>query len=101
MREVLFGSNRLIARDGRRLRIDGERLSIISGELTRPIRIDSLLFPDEDVDMELSFAVVDGELLLYWRETYRHRHYRQGFLRIVDDSLVEVCRGGGGVEMSH
>jgi hypothetical protein len=67
-------------------------------------RIDSVVQQGADVDIDLKFALVNGRLMLYWRETYRHRFYRQGLLALEGRALfgderrgiVPICEGRGG-----
>jgi len=62
--------------------------------------------PTADIDIQLQFALLDGELFVHWRETYLHRIYRQGLFRVEPqddwpDRLVPFCEGRGGEEISH
>lgn len=47
-------------------------------------------------DIELKLVSVEGELALYWRETYQHQQYRQGVMRIGAEGLIRWCNGFGG-----
>lgn len=52
------------------------------------------------MDVELAFVVIDGELALFWRETYRNRFYQQGLIGVSTEGLSLLCTGrGGGVSM--
>lgn len=57
--------------------------------------------PAGDPDVELKLVVLDGQLAVYWRETYRHRMYRQGLFRVNGARLVRWCEGMGGIYTSH
>jgi hypothetical protein len=52
--------------------------------------------PRNDIDVELKFAVVSNEFVLYWKETYQHRICRQGLFRFVNRRPVALCQGRGG-----
>ena len=52
-------------------------------------------------DVSLKLALFDGDLVVYWRENYQHRIYRQGLFRIDGLSLVALCQGRAGSETSH
>lgn len=54
-----------------------------------------------DPDIELKLVLLDGQLAVYWRETYQHRQYRQGLFRVEDSRLVPWCEGMGGIYTSH
>lgn len=113
MRRVMFLENRTLEVDGGtgplRLRLDGEtfyseEIGERSERRTYFNRIDAMVQPGEDLDIELKLALVNGRLVLYWRETYQNRFYRQGLLTIEgralfgDDEQVmtPLCVGRGG-----
>jgi hypothetical protein len=54
-----------------------------------------------DPDVELKLVVLEGQLAVYWRETYQHRMYRQGLFRVEGSRLVRWCEGMGGTYTSH
>jgi len=56
---------------------------------------------DDDLDVELKLAYVSGEAVLYWKETYQHRIYRQGMFRFLGDRVQKLCEGKGGVNSSN
>jgi hypothetical protein len=97
---------------------DGHRISIISGQSiiieqhkdsssSPPI---AYIFdltdhiqkkPDVDLDIDLNFVVSQREVALFWRETLKHRSYRQGLFKFDGNQLVKVCEGIGGIDASH
>jgi hypothetical protein len=56
---------------------------------------------EDDADVDLKLGLLDGKLVLYWRETYLHRIYRQGLFSINDQDLAPLCEGRGGSEVSR
>ena len=57
--------------------------------------------PVGDPDVELKLVLLDGQLAVYWRETYQHRMYRQGLFRVKGAYLARWCEGEGGIYTSH
>lgn len=113
MRRVMFLENRTLVIDGAtgplQIRVDGEDFAVEeigenSGHRIYAEPMNAMVEPDEDLDIELKLALVDGRLALYWRETYRNRFYRQGLLTIEgraffnaeDRGLRPLCEGRGG-----
>jgi hypothetical protein len=56
---------------------------------------------DGDIDIDLKLAFLDRRLVVFWRETVQHRSYRQGLFAVAPPSLVPICEGRGGVDVSH
>jgi hypothetical protein len=56
--------------------------------------------PNDDLDIELRLARQKGRLVIYWKETYRHKIYRQGLFRVVDERVELICQGRGGLNSS-
>lgn len=83
--------------------IEGEDVLIEdpSAGITRVIQVDKRLSAKKDLDIELTFALAHGELVLFWRETYSYKKYEQGLLRIVETDLEEICRGSAGADEGH
>ncbi len=50
-------------------------------------------------DVELKLGLYEQQIVLYWRETYRHRIYRQGLFRFEGQALVPMCEGEGGEDI--
>lgn len=113
MHRVIFLENRTLDVDGGtgplRLRLDGEmfyseEIGERSEHRTYFNRIDAVVQPGEDLDIELKLALVSGRLVLYWRETYQHRFYRHGLLTLEGRALfgndeqvmTPMCVGRGG-----
>lgn len=105
LQRVLFAENRSIDIDQRRLGLERESLWIERigdpGAGRTRIEVAYLISPRADIDIKLQFAMVEGRLSLYWRETYQYRLYRQGIFTIVGDELIPLCEGEGGIWMSH
>lgn len=53
--------------------------------------------PHSNLDVELKLGYFDGILVVFWKETFRHRIYRQGMFRIAGESVRPLCAGRGGV----
>jgi hypothetical protein len=90
-----FGSHR------RRLEISGQTLYIDAAWDDPPSRrwieiYSEVQWSDTPPDIELTFVYVEDELALHWRETYRHRQYRQGLMHIDVDGVRKWCDGIGG-----
>jgi hypothetical protein len=115
LHRVMFLENRTLEVDGGTgpllLRLEDETFySDEIGERSRHRtyfdKIDALVQPSEDLDIELKFAVVNGRLTLYWRETYQNRFYRHGLLSLEGRALfgdnaqamIPLCAGRGGHE---
>jgi hypothetical protein len=87
--------------------VQGDKLRIAEPAVggSRRVRVWEIgsLFEDERgrLDVRLSLGVLDRDLVLYWRETYQNRIYRQGLFRILDGELVPLCEGRGGVTRRH
>lgn len=56
---------------------------------------------EEEPDLELTLGLLGQRLVLYWRETFQHRMYRQGLFSIEGHELKPLCEGRGGVYISH
>jgi hypothetical protein len=102
LNRVLFLENRSVTPshgEARRIRVDGEVLSIerlSSSPRTYTYSIDDEINETAPPDVDLKLVIVDGELAVYWRETFRHTQYRQGIFRIVGERISPWCEGLGG-----
>ena len=64
---------------------------------------------DDRTDLFLTLGLLDDRPVLYWRETFQHRSFRQGLLSIDPGAtnadwsrvLTPLCEGRGGVDISH
>lgn len=56
---------------------------------------------NKDVDIEISFAWVNSELGVYWKESFLHKPYMQGVFMLKNNQLEFYCQGTGGVTSSH
>jgi hypothetical protein len=65
---------------------------------------------DKRADVFLTLGFLDGRPVLYWRETFQHRSFRQGVMRISPEVvakahadwreiLTPICEGRGGVDV--
>lgn len=57
--------------------------------------------PERDIDIQTVFGFFDNELVVYWRETYQNRRYRQGLFKLQEGALPELCEGTGGDILSQ
>lgn len=60
------------------------------------LEVDTHFNAEYDLDVDLSFVVLDNEIVVRWKETYLHRQYRQGLFRISGSGISEICTGTGG-----
>lgn len=73
-------------------KVDSKTNSIVYSE-----NIADAADPKGDYDVELKLGYFDGMLVVYWKETYRHRIYHQGLFRLTGESFSQLCAGRGGV----
>ena len=87
--------NRVVLRDQtitfRRLTRDD---SVISIDIGAVVARDG-----QDADVIITLGSYQGATVLYWRETFLHRQYRQGVFRINDSRLIPLCEGIGGEDI--
>jgi hypothetical protein len=62
---------------------------------------ESISGQESAADVNLKLALLEGRLVVYWCETYRHRIYRQGLFRVNGMELAALCHGRAGSETSH
>jgi hypothetical protein len=113
MDRVMILENRTLVVDGGtgplRLRLEGE--TFYSDEVGEHSRhrtysnwIGTFVQPGAELDIDLKLALLNGRLLLYWRETYQHRFWRFGLITIEGRALFgedaiamrPLCEGMGG-----
>lgn len=100
--EVWMLENRRVRRDATTvLRMDDTRFYIERGNSATIIEPIFVVPSDTPLDIDIKFAVVNGEMAIYWRETFQHRSYRHGLLRIEENDLSPWCEGRGGVDFDH
>lgn len=108
--EVLYLQNTSLNHFGdnasKKLSLNGGEVIVQTGEDGRKLVFSITEFIEENYklinpDIDLSFVIVKNELSIYWKETFLHRTYRQGIVRIQKNSIVAMCDGVGGVESSH
>jgi hypothetical protein len=104
LRKLLFLENRsLVIEQNGVFRIDlvGESIEILrtAPQADKGAYVTNLGYevsPDDDIDIESKFALLAGDLVVYWKETYQHRIYRQGLFRIESQGVRAVCQGKAG-----
>lgn len=81
--------------------LEREDLIIIEPDLSRQTRIpvDTLADDHADLDISTSFVRSEGEYYARWRETYIHRPYRFGYVRLEGAQAVAVCEGVEGYSL--
>lgn len=109
LRRVMFLENRELERDtpygSIRIILSRQTITIRTirrhGEETwRPIDVGVLVGRDgATADVEVRLGLHEDQIVAYWRETFRHRMYRQGLFRFQDQELVPVCNGNGGEDI--
>ncbi len=95
--------------EGLEARINGEHIyinEIGQREAFTYFSVATAISPTTDIDIRLEFASLNGQVFVYWKETYLHRIYRQGLFRIDatadwPDRLTPYCEGEGGEWISH
>ena len=110
LRRVMFLQNSSIDTDGPtgpfRVSLHGETIHIqpLPSGSERGTYVNNVGYavdPRADIDLNLKLALVDGKLVLYWKETFQYRAYRQGIFEITRQGITEVCQGHGGMSRSH
>ena len=64
---------------------------------------------EERADVFVMIGSINARSVLYWRETYQHRSFRQGVLTVDPEAvkadwnsiLTPFCEGTGGVDVLH
>lgn len=102
---LLWLENRVVSSGSRRLSLRGETVQIGAHDGApadhQIVDVGRLVSPDADIDIMLKFGLLDGDPVIFWRETFQHRRFRQGLFRMDGDNLTPVCTGTGGVDSSH
>lgn len=77
--------------------------NVILGDGKKELVINVRILIDErqPQDVQLSLAMKQNEPIIFWREPFLNRSYKQGVLKITQDGLDEYCFGGGGIDSSH
>ena len=95
--------------DGQRFRLhrlaspDGE---LVAGDIGSVVNRSN---GEETADVFVTIGLLDARPVLYWRETYQHRSFRQGLLNLDPMAMnadwnrvvTPLCEGRGGVDVSH
>jgi hypothetical protein len=80
----------------RRQSIDIKSLRLSDG-ITYPYNISRMVSLDGNyADIILKLGLLNSSPVVYWRETFQHRMYRQGILSVVGHRLTPLCNGLGG-----
>lgn len=95
-------------KNGIYLKVDGENIYIVQKEKVEKSSIvfnaDSVIDGDDgprlDIDLSLVLNSDLSEVMVYWRETYKHRRFRQGLIRVAGMKAIPFCEGEGGVNSS-
>lgn len=118
MDRVMFLENRTLAVDGGTgpLLLRLERETFYADETAEQSRhrtyfnkIDALIQPGANLDIDLKLALLNGRLLLYWRERWEDRFWRFGLITIEGQALFgddavpmrPFCEGHGGSQTDH
>ena len=96
-----------IVLDGQRFRL--HRLNSPNDEHVAGNIGDRVRQSDDRADVFVTLGFLDDRPVVYWRETYQHRSFRQGLLNIEPEAmnanwsrvLTPLCEGRGGVDISH
>ena len=113
MRRIMLLENTALIIDGPGgpLEVSLERENVIVTELAPKSEgreffssVDHMVSPGEDLDLELKLAHDGRRLLVFWRETFKNRIYRQGLLEVNSSELFKpsgmgltaLCEGRGG-----
>lgn len=105
LHRVMFLENRTLDIDWvggtLRLSVDGDNFyadEMAEGRIVRrhyrSIRGD--IENGDGLDIQLKFGYFENVLVLYWRETFQNRIYRQGLFRVVGPAVTFLCAGEGG-----
>jgi len=83
-----------------RIVLQGENVTI--SNLSEPgprkvsLNVGSEVDAGKDLDVELKLVILENALMVYWRETFQHKVYQQGLIKVSGDRLIFYCRGHGG-----
>jgi hypothetical protein len=106
LRRLMLLENRTVVVDSPsgplRVAVNGEDIEVQNtrGGPRAPlhsVNVGNAVDENNDLDVELRLALLNAELVVYWKETYQHRVYRQGLFQIVGETAVSLCTGHGGV----
>lgn len=109
MQRVMFLENRTLLTSESQPRLIEVRRETATIEMedregaltTSYVPIDALIDDEADLDLELKLVVFEGEVMVFWKETFQNRIYRQGLVKLIGQDFVPVCEGQGGSEVSH
>jgi hypothetical protein len=78
-----------------------ETTSRVNAPITRVFEIRRLISGKEIPDVDLKLAMLNGQVFVYWRETFRHRQFRVGLFKFSEGNFVSWCEGTAGMDVSH
>jgi hypothetical protein len=84
-----------VALDRQKVRMQRVKLGVV--QETVIVNVGNIISGDPDIILTL--GMLDDQPVLYWKETFLHRSYRQGVFKILGQSLVPLCQGMGGGEL--
>lgn len=62
-------------------------------------RIDRLISPKSDIDIDAKIVVFENRPVLIWQETFKHRPARFGVMSIEGEKVTPKCEGLTGAPM--
>jgi hypothetical protein len=84
-----------------RLAVRRENVHVTRNGATTTYNVPTALAGDDSIDLTLRLVTLEGDLLIYWRETFLHQRFRQGLMRLTTLGLQQVCQGMGGFDVAH
>lgn len=103
LRQVWFLENRQVdinKPDGPlRVAVAGDNLSFEKAGTTQTWNIGKMFAQgNQRPDVQLKLGVLEYELVVYWKETFQNRTFRQGLLKVGREP-VSLCEGTGGLNV--
>jgi hypothetical protein len=76
-------------------------LGLDANQTTSIFEVRRMIDERSTLDVDIKLGILEGELVLHWRETFKHRSYRFGLFRFSNGKFLSLCTGTGGVDVSH